>query len=108
MAKFMAVPHYPYLLMKIPGPNGVISLKGDLKRSFECDTEAVLIAARAEELAEKLEIARLDTHTTREDLELPLKKPHVTPTPETPVKQIVLDDTDPSKTTTIGADLSPK
>ena len=26
LAKFMAIPHYPYLLLKIPGPNGVLSL----------------------------------------------------------------------------------
>src|SRR5438105_1072907 len=27
--KFMAVPHYTYMLMKLPGPNGIISLQGD-------------------------------------------------------------------------------
>ena len=26
LAKFMAVPHYTYMLMKLPGPNGIISL----------------------------------------------------------------------------------
>ena len=26
LAKFMAIPHYPYLLLKMPGPNGVLSL----------------------------------------------------------------------------------
>jgi hypothetical protein len=25
LAKFLAVPHYPYLLLKMPGPNGVLS-----------------------------------------------------------------------------------
>jgi hypothetical protein len=30
LAKFMGIPHYPYLLLKMPGPNGVLSLKGDL------------------------------------------------------------------------------
>jgi hypothetical protein len=28
---FMAVPHYAYLVLKIPGPKGVITVKGDLK-----------------------------------------------------------------------------
>ena len=41
LAKFMAVPHYPYLLLKMPGPNGVLSFRGDLKRSYDCDTEAI-------------------------------------------------------------------
>jgi hypothetical protein len=31
LAKFMAIPHYPYLLLKMLGPHGVLSLRGDLK-----------------------------------------------------------------------------
>jgi len=30
LAKFMAVPHYVYLLLKMPGNSGVLSLRGDL------------------------------------------------------------------------------
>src|SRR5438132_27626 len=39
LIKFMAVPHYTYMLMKLPGPNGVISLQGDVRRSYDCDQE---------------------------------------------------------------------
>ena len=46
-AKFMAIPHYPYLLLKMPGPNGVLSLRGDLKRAFDCDVQAIQIVAKA-------------------------------------------------------------
>jgi hypothetical protein len=45
IAKFMAVPHYTYLVLKMPSPTGVVSLQGDLKISFDCDTEAVELAA---------------------------------------------------------------
>jgi hypothetical protein len=41
IAKFMAVPHYTYLVLNMPSPAGVLSLQGDLKISFDCDTEAV-------------------------------------------------------------------
>jgi hypothetical protein len=41
LTKFMVVPHYPYMLLKMPNPNGVLSLKGDLKGSYDCDTKAV-------------------------------------------------------------------
>ena len=34
LAKFMAIPHYPYLLLKMPGPNGDFSLRSDLKRAL--------------------------------------------------------------------------
>jgi hypothetical protein len=37
LAKFMAIPHYPYLLLKIPGPHRILSLRGNLKRAFDCD-----------------------------------------------------------------------
>src|SRR5688572_26875798 len=45
LAKFMAIPHYVYLVLKMPDPKGELTLRGDLRRSYECDTEAVEIAA---------------------------------------------------------------
>ena len=45
LAKFMAVPHYVYLLLKMPGNTGVLSLRGDLLKSFECDKEAIVHAS---------------------------------------------------------------
>jgi hypothetical protein len=45
IAKFMAVPHYTYLVLKMSSPAGVLSLQGDLKISFDCDTEAMELAA---------------------------------------------------------------
>jgi hypothetical protein len=44
IAKFMAVPHYTYLVLKMPSPTGVLSLQVDLKISFDCDAEAVELA----------------------------------------------------------------
>jgi hypothetical protein len=37
LAKFMAVPHYVYLLLKMPGRIGVLTLRGDLKKSYDCN-----------------------------------------------------------------------
>ena len=45
LAKFMAVPHYVYLLLNMPGNTGVLSLRGDLLKSFEYDKEAIDHAA---------------------------------------------------------------
>src|SRR6185503_15126355 len=45
LAKFMAVLHYVYLLLKMPGNTGVLSLRGDLLKSFECDNKAIDHAA---------------------------------------------------------------
>jgi hypothetical protein len=37
LAKFMAVPHYVYLLLKMPGLSGVLTLRGDLKKLYDCN-----------------------------------------------------------------------
>jgi hypothetical protein len=41
LTKFMAVPHYVYLLLKIPGQSGVLTLRGDLKKSYNCNQEPI-------------------------------------------------------------------
>jgi hypothetical protein len=41
LAKFMVVPHYVYLLLKIPGKTGVLTFRSDLKKSYGCDQEAI-------------------------------------------------------------------
>ena len=49
-AKFMLVPHHPFLKMKLPGPQGVITICGDYKKSLEC-------SAAGSRLADSLVIA---------------------------------------------------
>jgi hypothetical protein len=46
----MAVPHYAYFKMKLPGPRGVITITGCYKKSIEC-------ARASSKLAEALVIA---------------------------------------------------
>jgi hypothetical protein len=41
LTKFMVIPFYMYLVLEIPSPNRVLTLQGDLKRSYDCDTEVV-------------------------------------------------------------------
>jgi hypothetical protein len=38
-AKFMAVPHYAYLTLKISGPKGTITVQGNFEVSNTCDQE---------------------------------------------------------------------
>jgi hypothetical protein len=35
----MAVPHYTYLVLKMPGPKGIITVKGSFEASDLCDKE---------------------------------------------------------------------
>jgi hypothetical protein len=45
----MAVPNYTYLKLKMPGPNGVITVGSTYRHAYECDVECV---EYAEALAE--------------------------------------------------------
>jgi hypothetical protein len=44
LAKFMVVPHYAYLKMKLPGPRGVITVTGCYKKSIECARDSSKLA----------------------------------------------------------------
>jgi hypothetical protein len=75
LAKFMAIPHYPYLLLKMPGPHGILSLRGNLKRAFDCDIQAIQIAVKAQATYGREEIATVAAQMNPEELEIPAKKP---------------------------------
>jgi hypothetical protein len=40
LSKFMAMTYYAYLVLKMPVLNGGISIKGDVKRAYDYDTES--------------------------------------------------------------------
>jgi hypothetical protein len=105
----MAIPHYPYILLKMPGPHGILSLQSDLKRTFDCDIQAIQIAAKAQAADGREEITTVTAQMNPEELEIPTKKHCIlTPPKEADVKKINLGTSDPEKTVTISAYLSAK
>jgi hypothetical protein len=52
LTKFMAILHYAYLVLKMPGPCGVISIREDVKRAYNCDKEIYETADRLAASAE--------------------------------------------------------
>jgi hypothetical protein len=111
IAKFMAVPHYTYLVLKMPSPASVLSLQGDLKISFDCDTEDVELAATNQVPNAMMEIYAASKKLAPSELDIPEKSDNTNkpqPTEEVQVKTIDLGTGDISKTTTIGAGLDPK
>jgi hypothetical protein len=44
-AKFMAVPNYTYLKLKMPGPKGVITVEGSFEQAYHCEQDCVTQAA---------------------------------------------------------------
>ena len=57
-AKFMAIPNYTNLKLKMPGPKGVITISSSYQHAYECDVECVEYGEAIEnstELASNLE-----------------------------------------------------
>jgi hypothetical protein len=109
LTKFMAIPHYPYLLLKMPGPHRVLSLRGNLKHAFNCDIQAIQITAKAQAANDREEVATIAAQMNLEELETLAKNPCIlAPPKETDVKKIDLSTSDPEKTMTISAHLSTK
>jgi hypothetical protein len=40
LSKFMAIPYYAFLVLKMLGPHSVISIRGDVKWAFDCNRES--------------------------------------------------------------------
>jgi hypothetical protein len=43
-AKFMAIPHYSYMILKMPGPQGIITVRADFQGAAECFWGAIQAA----------------------------------------------------------------
>jgi hypothetical protein len=100
----MAVPNYTYLKLKMPGPNGVITVGSMYRHAYECDVECV---EYAEALAEfEALIADLESLSK----EAPDAKRHAGNfEPAETVKSVPLDPSnDASKHVWIGSGLDPK
>jgi hypothetical protein len=95
----------------MPSPAGVLSLQGDLKISFDSDTEAVELAATNQVPNAMMEIYDASKKLAPSELHIPEKsdkdsKPQ--PAKEVQAKTIDLGTGDSNKTTTIGAGLDLK
>jgi len=71
--KFMAIPNYTYLKLKMPGPRGVITIGTSFQRAYECEVEccdhaSTVVASKElitlrEEVAEKTPDAKTTTRS---------------------------------------------
>ena len=108
LAKFMAVPHYTYMMMKLPGPNGIISLRGDVRRLHNCDQESCTLAENIQEKVERDSIW-LTAAALQEEGEVLAKKAAKSGiSTDQDIKKIMLNPSDPTKTDLIGTGLDDK
>jgi hypothetical protein len=65
LSMFMEIPHYAYLVLKMPELHGVISIRGDVNRAFDYERESCEIADRLTAFVELQELkqALTESHT---------------------------------------------
>jgi hypothetical protein len=106
LAKFMAVPYYAYLKMKLPGPRGVTTISGCYRKSMECVrassqlAEVLVIAKEKRQLLHCVALIQQDVPVRQ----LPVQQFQ----PANDTKKILLDESEPAKFIVIGASLSAK
>jgi hypothetical protein len=103
-AKFMVVPNYTYLKLKMSGPNGIITIGSTYCHAYECDVECVeYVEALAESEALIADLERLSK-------EAPDAKRHAGNfEPAEAVKSVSLNPSNnANKKVQIGSELDPK
>jgi hypothetical protein len=107
LAKFMAIPHYTYMILKMPGPQGIITMRADFQGAAECFQVAIQAALTTKPLATSSVQAN---SKPVEDLAVPANEAQamtsMRPTEET--KRINLGFADERKTAIISSSLDDK
>jgi hypothetical protein len=109
LARFMAMPHYTYLVLKMPTPKGVLIVHGDLLISFKCDNEALEITTMNACFGASAIMVAEAKKVDLSDLTIPEQKRTETSLDATPAtKKVYLGLADPTKMVVIGNDLGEK
>jgi hypothetical protein len=108
LTKFMAIPHYMYLVLKMPTEKGVLTLRGNVYAAYTYEDDNFKIA-EAHDLSIRMAETTLDAKKTLADhLEIPELEAPCKNIKSKEHKEIQLVDGNPSKTALIGATLDPK
>jgi hypothetical protein len=104
-AKFMAVPYYAYLTIKILGPKGTITVQGSFKVSNICDKEFNRLAQTFGMTTEYARLKGETDHNVLPNVGRSLPDQAFDATQDS--KKIQVHPTDPNKTTSIAVNLDP-
>ena len=106
--RFQAVPHYGYMKLKMHGPKVIITLASgpDIALRAENKTASLTLEALSEALAAE-ELTALRSTVDRDDVILDKRPKSTSFKPAEEIVKFQVHPTDPKKTTSIGAQLSP-
>jgi hypothetical protein len=106
---FMAISHYAYLVLKMSGPRGVISIRGDIMRAFDCDRESCEMADRLIVYIELQDLKQVLAESPPDPIMPEVKTSKMSIESEDSLsKTILLFTEEPSKVAHVGNSLDPK
>jgi hypothetical protein len=74
LAMFMAIPHHTYLIMKMPAPNGILSVLGNIMVSYNCESATVELSKDSAIKAAATVIVAQGTKIDQATLQIPEQK----------------------------------
>jgi hypothetical protein len=101
----MAISHYTYFVLKIPGPNEIITVKGSFEVSNTCDKEFHKIAQTFGMAAEYARLKGDSDHNVL--LDIGRSQPDQAFDSMRDAKKVWVHPTDLDKTTSIAVDMDP-
>ena len=107
LAKFMAIPHYVYMVLKMLMEQGILNLQANITTTYACKESLAL--NEAHDLS-----ARMEDYLTKskkvpvEEQEIPTMGAPRVATKAKETKEVDLGTGDKNKTAKIGANLNPK
>jgi hypothetical protein len=108
LAKFMAIPHHTYIIMKMTVPNKILFVLGDIMVSYNCESSTVELS---KDFAVKAATTVMIAHTANIDqttLEVPeQKRANTALDPSSAIKKVCLGLPDASKELVIGPTSTP-
>jgi hypothetical protein len=109
LSMFMVIPHYTYLVLNMPGPCGVISIRGDVKRAFNYDRESCETADRLTVSAELQELKQALAESAQDSIMPKAKTSKMSiQSEDTLSKTIPLSMEEPFKVAHVGNNLDSK
>jgi len=106
--KFMVVPDYSYLVLKMPTEKSVLTIRGNVYTTYTCEEERFKVIEAIDLSIRMAKTVSQASQAPSDQLEVPEQQTPRKNIKSMEHKEVRLVDSDPKKTALIGANLDPK
>ena len=108
LTKFMAVPHYSYLVLKMPTKKGVLIVRGNVYTAYTCEEESFKVTEANDLSIRMAETAAQAIQIPSDQLQIPEQETPRKSSKSREHKEVHLVDSSPENTALIRANLDAK